>query len=202
METSLGTLGQVGEEHVIYSGAHSVAHCRDRRCLVRKEVKNSEVLVESFQRMVSQAKNTTCVACVLQMIICPAFIVLQPWPWLRNTMSLLEKPLSLEVQRLSLPKMVAGKNLADCKSIRTVDSLLLWRGAQTKVPTESCQQDQGVHYEKAVVVSATMAPSCQSWMEADQISILVLRFIPIPPPSHLQSCDCTEEMKGGMLVSL
>lgn len=116
--------------------------------------------MESFQRMVSQAKNTTCVACVLQMIICPAFIVLQPWPWLRNTMSLLEKPLSLEVQRLSLPKMVAGKNLADCKSIRTVDSLLLWRGAQTKVPTESCQQDQGVHYEKAVVVSALMAPSC------------------------------------------
>jgi len=75
-------------------------------------------------------------------------------------MSLLEKPLSLEVQRLSLPKMVAGKNLADCKSIRTVDSLLLWREAQTKVPTESCQRDQGVHYEKAVVVSALMAPSC------------------------------------------
>lgn len=119
----------------------------------------AEVLVESFQRMVSQAKNTTCVACVLQMIICPAFIIVLPWPWLRNTMSLLEKPLSLEVQRLSLPKMVAGKNLADCKSIRTVDSLLLWQAAQTKVPTESCQQDQGVHYEKAVAVSALVAPS-------------------------------------------
>lgn len=116
--------------------------------------------MESFQRMVSQAKNTTCVACVLQMIICSAFIILQPWPWLRNTMSLLEKPLSLEVQRLSLPKMVAGKNLADCKSIRAVDSLLLWREAQTKVPTESCQRDQGVHEEKAVVVSALVAPSC------------------------------------------
>lgn len=123
------------------------------------EEKNSEVLVESFQRMVSQAKTTTCVACVLQMIICPAFMILQPWPWLRNTMSLLEKPLSLEVQRLSLSKMVAGKNLADCKSIRTVDSLLLWQAAQTKVPTESCQQDQGVHYEKAVAVSALVAPS-------------------------------------------
>lgn len=117
------------------------------------------VLVESFQRMVSQAKNTTCVACVLQMIIYPAFIILQPWLWLRNTMSLLEKPLSLEVQRLSLSKMVAGKNLADCKRIRTVDSLLLWREAQTKVPTESCQWDQGVHYEKAGVVPALMAPS-------------------------------------------
>lgn len=130
--------------------------------------------------------------------MCLAFIVLRPWPWLRNTMSLMEKPLSLEVQRLSLPKMVAGKNLADCKSIRTVDSLLLWRGAQTKVPTESCQRDQGVHYEKAVVVSAIMAPSCQSWMEADQISILVLQFIPFPPPSGLQSYDCTEEMKEGI----
>lgn len=127
--------------------------------LVSREVKNSEVLVESFQRMVSQAKNTTCAACVLQMIMCPAFIILQPWPWLRNTMSLLEKPLSLEVQRLSRPKMVAGKNLADCKSIRTVNSLLLWQAAQTKVPTESCQQDQGVHYEKAVAVSALVAPS-------------------------------------------
>lgn len=117
--------------------------------------------MESFKGTVSQAKNTTCAACVLQMIMCPAFIMLQPSPWLRNIMSLLEKPLSLEVQRLSLSKMVAGKNLADYKSIRTVDSLLLWRAAQTKVPTESCQQDQGVHEEKAVVVPALVAPSCR-----------------------------------------
>lgn len=119
-----------------------------RRWLASREVKNLGVLVESFKGMVSQAKNTTCIACVLQMIICPAFIIPQPSPWLSNVMSLLEKPFCLEVQRLSLSKMVAGKNLADCKSIRTVNSLLLWRGAQTKVPTESCQQDQGVSEER------------------------------------------------------